>query len=116
VDRPLDEKARARTAILAGVVEDAPQGRGQTRRKVGVLEDQAGRFAAELEGDALETICGQPHHALAGIGGSGEGNLSHGGMRNESGPDDLAGSRQHVERTRWYSGLQGELAQSQGGE
>jgi hypothetical protein len=51
--------------------------------EIGVIEDNVGGLAAELQSHALDAACGLFIHALSGAIAAGKGNLCDIGMRNQ---------------------------------
>src|SRR5581483_12311750 len=88
VDGSLDEDARARAAVLAGVVEDGIRRRGRGTLEVRVREDDVRRLSAELEGDALDRSGRALHHAPSDLGRAGEGDLRDLRMVDQAPADD----------------------------
>ncbi len=94
----------------------ADGGRGRGGRDVRVGEHDVGALAAELEGHPLHLVSAARHDPLAHLGGAGEADLAHERVRHEPLADHrtLAGDdREHVLR---QTGLEGELAEPDGGE
>ena len=112
----LDQDARARAAVLAGVVEDGPGCGGGRGRQVGVGEDDVAALAAELQGDPLDLLGTAGHHLLADRGGAGEADLAHERVRHEPLADDRAATRQHGEHVLGQAGLERELTEPDGGQ
>jgi len=75
VHQALHEDARARAAVLAGVVEDGVRRGGGGLLEIGVLEDYVGRLAAELECDALDRAGRALHDEPSDLRRAGERDL-----------------------------------------
>lgn len=106
VDALLHVDARAGTAALAVVEEDAKVDPGDGVVDVGVLEDDVGRLATELESDLLQVGGGGGLEDLAADdGGAGESDLVDVHVGRESGTGDLAETRDDVNDTRGEAGL-----------
>ena len=83
------------------------------RAEVGVLEDDHGRLAAELEVHALHAVDGAAHHGLAGLGRAGHAHHVDLAVGDERLPD-LGVAGDHAEEARGQAGLHGELGEPQG--
>lgn len=83
VDRVLHVDARAGAAALTVIEEESESGPAHGLLKVGVVENDVGRLAAELEGDVLEVgRRGGLHDRASDEGGSREGELRSVSARN----------------------------------
>ena len=80
VDPVLDEDPVGRDAGLARVAVLAGQRAGDGGLEVGVVEDDEGRVAAELERDLLDLPCALGHEQLADLGRAGEAELADEGL------------------------------------
>src|SRR4051794_22495486 len=109
VRRSLHEDARARAAVLTGVVEDGVWRRRGGLLQVGVGEHDVRTLAAQLQRHGLYPRCATGHDLPAHLGRAGEDNLRDVGRVDEPLPDDAALARQHLEHVRWQSCLEGEL-------
>ena len=116
VGAALDEDARARAAVLAGVVEDGVRRGGRGLLEVGVGEDDVRGLAAELERDALDRRGGAFHHGAADLGRAGEADLRDVGMLDEALADDRALADDDVEHALGDPGLERELGEPERGE
>src|SRR6185437_3350861 len=74
-DLLVEHQARAGDAGLALVVEDGEGGAVHRRRQIGVVKDDVGAFAAELELDLFQVAGGGRDYPLACGRGAREGNL-----------------------------------------
>src|SRR5215210_1488525 len=74
-DALLDQDARTGAAILPGVAEDGDGRRSGGLLQVGIGEDHVRGLAPQLQGDALYSIGGTGHDALADLRGTREGDL-----------------------------------------
>src|SRR5215218_4943926 len=74
-DAPLEQDARTGAAVLPGVAEDGDGRRSCGLLQVGIGEDHVRGLATQLERDALYSIGGTGHHALADLRGTREGDL-----------------------------------------
>ena len=87
----LHQHAGAGRADLAGIEEDAG-GRSFGRGfEIGIVENDVGRLAAELERDALEVAGRALHDSAADAGRAGEGDLVDVGVIDQRVADDAAG-------------------------
>ena len=96
VDRALHQQARARRAHLAAAGEDADQGAVDGGLEVGVLEDDVGALAAELEADLFHVPGAGPHDGLADLDAAGEGHHVDVGRRGEIVADLPARTGEHL--------------------
>ena len=78
-----DVEPRARAAALAVVEEDGAGHARNRRGDVGILEDDIGRLAAELERHLLQVASGRLHDELTDFGRAGERDFVHVGVRRE---------------------------------
>ena len=85
LDRLLHEEARAGAADLALVEPDGVDEALDGAVEIGVLEDDVGRLAAELEAEALAGAGGGLADDLADLGRAGEGDLVDIGMIDDRG-------------------------------
>src|ERR1700689_237728 len=83
------------TGVHVGREDTAANGRWEVR----VVEDDVGRLATQLEGDALDRLRGELHDALAGARRSGEGHHVGLRMRHQGFADDGSETGHHVEHT-----------------
>ena len=114
--RTRDEHARQRAARLAGVEEGLADAIGDGLLEVGVLEDDVGRLATELEGDGLHRLRRQLAHALARAGGAGEGDHVDAGVSCDRLAHDGPGARHEVEDTGRQAYFVDDLGQDEGVE
>ena len=77
VDAALDVDAVGADAGLARGAEFAGDGAGDGSGQVGVVEDDEGRVAAELEGEFLQCVGGLLHEELPDAGAAREGHFSN---------------------------------------
>ena len=117
VDVLLHEDTRSRAAALAVVEVDAKVDPRDGVVDVGVLEDDVGRLAAQLERHLLQVRlgCGLQDHA-ADDGRSSEGNLVNVHVRRDGRAGDTAKAGDHVDDTSREASLDDELARVQRGE
>ena len=80
VDLRPGEDARGGGAVLAGVPVAGDLDRLGDRGRIGVVEDDHRRLAAELEVDALQRVGGRAGDRLAGLDVAGERDEPHVGM------------------------------------
>ncbi len=85
IDRPLHQQARAGDAGLAGGGEDARQGADRGLGNIGVVEDDIGRLAAQLEDHRGEVLPGgggdlTPRAPAAGEADLAQAAASHQGL------------------------------------
>ena len=109
VHRTLDEHPRRHHAALAAVHADHG-GHRHLRLEVGVVEHDVGRLAAELEEQALHRRAALLEDALAGDGGSGEGDEVDERADGQLLADEVVGRRDHVEDPGGDVGLLGDEA------
>ena len=83
VDAPLDEAAARGGAALAGGAEGAPEHALDGQVEVGVVHDDDGVLAAHLQAHALEVGGAGEVDLAAHLGGAGEGDEGHVGVRAE---------------------------------
>ena len=109
------EHAAQCVAHLAAVGEAGhPDGRRRGGR-VGIVEHDGGRLAAELEGDLPESGGARERHLAARGGRPGEGHLVHVGMRDQVGAGGaIAGD--HVDHAGRQPGRRDDLGEQQGVE
>ena len=116
VDGFLDEDARARAAVLAGVVEHrVRRGRG-CPLQIGVREDHVRRLAAELERDALDRRRRALHHLPADLRRAREADLGHVGVGDEPRAHDGALADEDVDDALGDARLQHELREPERGQ
>jgi ParB family chromosome partitioning protein len=109
----LDEQTRSGAAALA-VVEVNRRGRSDRRGlEVGVVEDDVGRLAAELERDALQVAGRRPHDLVTDFGRAGERDLVDVGMRGDRRACGLAESGDDVDHAGRDAGFLEQLAEAQ---
>ena len=104
-----------RRADLAGVAERGPDRPVQSGVEVGVVQDHVRGLPAQLEGQALEVRRGRPLDGPSGLGGAGERHLVNVLVRRQRGTR-LGVARHDVPHPRREPCLQGQLAESKGGE
>ena len=115
VDALLDEDAGAGAAALAVVEVDAKVDPRDGLLDVGVVEDNVGRLAAELERHLLEVGGGGGlHDGAADDGRASKGNLVNVHVRREGGAGDLAEAGQQVVDTGGEAGLLDEVGEDEG--
>ena len=71
----LDVDAIGADAGLAGIAVLGCQSALDGCVEIGVVEDDEGGVATELEAELLDLVCTLPHQDAANLGGSGEGDL-----------------------------------------
>src|SRR5581483_5010091 len=108
----LDENARARAAVLAGIVEDGIRGRGSRFLQVRVGEDDVGGLAAELERHALDRLRGALHDAPANLRAAREADLGDVRVLDEALADDGPLADEDVEDAFGDPGLERELGEA----
>lgn len=117
VDALLHVDARAGAAALAVVVVDAKVDPADGLLDVGVVEDDVGRLAAQLERHALEVGGrGGLHDGAADGGRAREGDLVDVHVRRDGGARDLAEARDDVDDAGGEAGLLDELGEHETGE
>src|SRR5690606_26180456 len=97
VDALLDEKARARRAGLAGVLDDGVDDDGESCLLIRVGEDELSRLAAELQRHRPMVPRRRLLHQRADLGRAGEGDVVDARMAGERRPRLLAEARNDVE-------------------
>ena len=112
----LDQDARACTAVLTSIVEDAPGCTGRGLLKVGVSEHDVGALAAEFEGDGLDVLGAALHDSLAHRRGAGEDHLAHELVIDEALADHRSLAGQNLQHAFGNAGLKCKLAKTDGGE
>lgn len=118
VDAALDVDAVGADASLARGAELGGDGTSHSGVDVGVIEDDEGGVAAELEGQLLEGAGALLHEQLADVRRAGEGDLLNGGGGGE-GLADLGGvveGRDDVDDAFRDAGAVAELSEGEGGE
>lgn len=117
VDVLLDEDAAAGAAALAVVEVDAEVDPGDGVFDVGVVEDDVGALAAELEGDLLQVALGGGLEDLAtDEGGAGEGDLVDVHVGGDGGAGGTAEAGDDVDDAGGEAGLLDELGGVEGAE
>lgn len=104
----MNQDALGRHADLAAVEEGAEGALEGGVVEVGVLPDDGGGLAAELEEDGLEVLARQTADDAADAGGAGEVDLLDGRLGDEVGRDAggvLGGVDEHVEDAGGEAGL-----------
>ena len=109
----LDEDARARAAVLAGVVEHRVRRGRRGALEVGVREHDVRRLAAELERHALDRSGRAAHDRLPHLGRAGEADLRDVGVLDEPLPDDRALAGDDVDDALRDARLERELGEPQ---
>ena len=112
---PGDEQPGGDGTALAGVGAHGEGGGGAGPPQVGVVQDDEGRLAPELQEDLLERLGRRGHHRPAGGGGAGEADLVHPGVGGQQGADRVLGRRDDVDHTGRDVGLLGDQAAEHGG-
>src|SRR5690606_24354691 len=95
------EQAGQGGAGLAGVEQAVGDDGVRRGRQVGVVEDNSGGFAAELQGDLLDGGGGHFGDAASGTGGAGEGDHVHVRVGRQCFADYGAGAGDEVEHAGW---------------
>jgi hypothetical protein len=113
VDAPLDEKARAGAANLAGIREHRHPGAGNGAFEVRVGEHDVGRLAAEFERHPLEVPGGCRDDLLAGDVRAGEGDLVDAGVGGKRRSRGFAVPGYDVDHAGRHTGLEHQLAEAQ---
>ena len=113
-DAFLHEEARAGAADLALVEPDRIDEAFDGGVEVGVVEDDVGGFAAELQGEGFAGAGGRLADALADGGGAGEGDLVDGGVDERGAGGAVAGD--DVEDALGEARLAADLGEEEGGE
>lgn len=117
VDTLLDQQARTGTAALAVVVEDTKVGPGDGVINVGIVEDNVGGLATELEGDLLQVgLGGGLEDHTANKGRTGEGNLVNVHVGRDGSTGGATETGDDVDDTGGEAGLDDEVASIQTGE
>ena len=114
-DALLHEQARAGAADLALVEPDAVDEAFDGGVEIGVVEDDEGRFAAELEGELLGRVGGGLADDAADFGRAGEGDLVDVGMLDD-GCAGLAVAVDDVEHACGQADFVGDLGEGERGE
>ena len=110
LDRLLDQQPGTGAAILATVLEHGEWRQRADLLEIGIGEDDAGRLAAQLQGDALDGA-GRPAGDLgANLGRTGEADLSDQWMLHECVTDLRSWPGNHVQHTVGDAGLKRQLA------
>ena len=100
VDGRAGDDPGGRGAVLAGVEEAADLDALDDGGQVGVVEDDHGRLAAQLEVDPLERVRGRLGDRLAGSDVAGQRDHAHPRVADKPGPNRLAVAGDHVEHAR----------------
>ena len=117
VDVLLDQQARAGAAALAVVEEDTKVGPRDGVVNVGVIEDDVGRLATQLEGDLLEVALGRSlEDDAANASGTGEGDLVNVHVAGDGSTGNTAQTGDDVDHTRGEASLLDQLAHVETGE
>ena len=117
VDLILHVDTRAGAAALAVVVVDTKVNPRDGLLNVGILEDDVGRLAAELEGDLLQVgVCSGLHDLAADKSGASEGDLVDVHVRRDGGTGDPAEAGDDVDDTRGETSLLDEVGEHQSGQ
>ncbi len=101
---PRHQDARTGDACLPAVHEACPQSQRNGACQIGIVENDGGRLAAELECDAFHRVCAGAQDRLADCGRAGEGDLGHIGMTADLGADHVAAAGDDVEHAGRQSG------------
>ncbi len=102
-------------ADLAAILEARHHGGADGGADVGVLGDDEGRLAAELEAQDLEVGGGLAEDVLAGADGAGERDEAGERVADEGAADAFAGAGEDVDDAGGKAGLLGELGDFEGG-
>ncbi len=119
VDAVLHQQAVGADAGLAGVAVLRGERTLHRGVEVGVVEDNEGRVAAELEGDLLEGRRALRHEQPADLGRTGEGEFAHGRVAGQLGADFRRGggaAGDDVDDAGREAGAVGQFGQRQRGE
>ncbi len=111
VNRAMDQRARARDAGLAGGREDSRHHAFHGLIEIGVVENNIGRFAAELERHVLDAARGQPIDMLARLIAAGEGDLGDVLVRDQRLAHFVAEAGDDVDNARRKARLLEQLAE-----
>src|SRR5215218_5225369 len=111
----LDEEPGTGDAGLPGGREDSRDHPVRHGLHVGVLEDDVGRLATELQGDLGEVVGGILHDLLARLRRAGEGHLVHPRVAHQGAPRGWAEARDDVEDPGREARLLEEPGELQGG-
>ena len=111
VDLLVHQHARPGLADLALVHEGAEERAEGGGVEVGVVEDDVGRLAAELERDLLQGAGAELHDAAADLGRAGEGDLADVGMGRELLAGRAARTADDVDHAGGHAGLGADLAE-----
>lgn len=115
VDALLDVHTRTGAAALAVVVVDTKVDPVDGLLNVGVVEDNVGGLAAQLQGNLLQVGASSGlHDGAADSGGASEGDLVDAHVRGDGGTSDLAEASDNVQDTSGEAGLLDEGSKSQG--
>ena len=112
----LDEEARPGAAHLSGTEEHAEEGPLHGGIEIGVAEDNVGRLAPELEGDALQCARRLAVNLLPHLGRAGEGDLVDQGMVDERAAGRRSEAGDDVDYAGRNPGFEQELPQTERGE
>lgn len=117
VDVLLDKDTGTGAAALAVVEVDAKVDPRNGLLNVGVVKDNVGRLATELECNLLQVGgSGSLHDGATNNGGASKGNLVNVHVRGNGGTSSLAKAGKQVEDTSREAGLLDELGENEGGE
>ncbi|MCY1408111.1 hypothetical protein D9M71_234280 [compost metagenome] len=105
VDVLLHQQAGAGTAPLAAVPGKGAGGAPGSGVEVGVVEDDIGRLAAQLQGQRQDAFGGDAAQFLAGGDAASEGNLAHQRIARHRRADDAALADDHVEHAGRQAGF-----------
>lgn len=110
VDALLDQQAGTGTAALAVVEEDTKVGPRDGVVNVGIVEDNVGGLAAQLEGDLLQVTLGSGlEDHTANEGGTSEGNLVNVHVAGDGGTGGATETGDDVDDTGREAGLDDQL-------
>ncbi len=98
------------------IEEDGAGCSGDGGVEIGIVENDVGRFAAELEGDFFQVAGAGLDDQLADFGRAGEGDFVHVGMRGECGAGGFAEAGNDVDYAFGEAGGFDEFAETQRGE
>ena len=105
VGRLLHHEPCRRDAHLAGVTELGGAQRFGRRINISVGEDDRGRMAAELHGDAFHVLAGEHREVLADRGRAGERDLADHRMRDQVGRDFARHAEHEIDHAGREAGL-----------
>lgn len=117
IDTLLDQQARTGTAALAVVVEDTKVGPRDGVVNVGIVKDNVGGLATELEGDLLQVGLGSSlEDRAANQGRTGEGDLVNVHVGGDGSTSGATETGDNVDDTGREAGLDDELGGVQTGK